>query len=138
MMLQFPTNKKIILFDGDCNLCQASVLFVIKYDKKDIFRFTSFQSERGTEILEYIGINLNQIDSIILFDPGIAYYYKSVAVLQIANELGGIFTLATIFKIIPTEIRNKIYDYIAKNRYKWFGKKESCGIPSIILKSKFL
>lgn len=138
IMLNLPENKKIILFDGVCNLCDASVQFIIKHDKNDDFRFVALQSELGQKILEHIGINPLNIDSIILYEPGIAYYYKSQAAIEIAKILGGFLQFGTIFRIIPTGIRNQLYDYIAKNRYKWYGKKESCMIPTPELKSKFL
>ena len=137
-MLNFPPNKKIILFDGVCNLCDSAVQFVIQNDKKDVFRFVALQSELGQDILKHIGIADKNIDSIILYEPGIAYYYKSSAAIQIAKSLGGFFQFGTIFRIIPTGISNQLYDYIAKNRYKWYGKKESCMIPTLELKSKFL
>jgi len=137
-MLNLPQNKKIILFDGVCNLCDSVVQFVIKHDKKDMFRFVALQSELGQEILKHIGINPTNIDSIILYEPGIAYYYKSQAALEIAKNLGGILHFGTIFRIIPAGIRNQHYDNIAKNRYKWYGKKESCMVPTLELKSKFL
>lgn len=137
-MQNLPPNKKIILFDGVCNLCNSAVQFVIQHDKKDVFRFVALQSELGKEILNHIGINPKNIDSIILYEPGIAYYYKSSAALQIAQNLGGFWHLGTIFRIIPTGISNQLYDFIAKNRYKWYGKNESCMIPTPELKSKFL
>lgn len=137
-MLHFPPNKKIILFDGECNLCDSAVQFVIQHDKKDVFRFVSLQSVLGQEILKHIGIKPANIDSIILYEPGIAYYYKSEAALQIAKSLGGFLHLGTLFRIIPTGIRNQLYDYIAQNRYKWYGKKENCLVPTPKLKSKFL
>ena len=137
-MLEFPKGKKIILFDGVCNLCEASVQFVIKYDKKDVFRFVALQSDLGKEIIKYIGLENKNIDSVILYEPGIAYNYKSAAALEIAKNLGGFFHLGTVFKLIPNGLRNLIYDYVAKNRYQWFGKKESCLVPTIELKSKFL
>ena len=137
-MQNLPPNKKIILFDGVCNLCNSAVQFVIKHDKKDSFRFVALQSELGREILAYIGIDAKNIDSIVLYEPGVAYYYKSDAAMQIAKNLKGVFSLATVFKILPTGIRNQVYDYIAKNRYKWYGKKENCMIPTPELKIKFL
>ena len=137
-MLNLPKDKKIILFDGVCNLCDSAVQFVIQNDKKDVFRFVALQSELGQDILKHIGIADKNIDSIILYEPGIAYYYKSQAALEIAKILGGFFHLGTVFRIIPTGISNQLYDYIAKNRYKWYGKKESCMIPTLELKSKFL
>lgn len=137
-MLDLPKNKKIILFDGVCNLCDKAVQFVIEHDKKDIFRFVSLQSELGQQILKHIGINPANIDSVILYQPGIAYYYKSAAAIEIARSLGGFFHFGTVFKLIPTEIRNRLYDYVAKNRYKWYGKKETCLVPSTQNINKFL
>ena len=137
-IIDLPKNKKIILFDGVCNLCNTSVQYVIKHDKKDLFRFVALQSETGQRILKHIGISTSNIDSIVLYEPGIAYYYKSNAALEIAKNLGGIFTYGTIFKIIPTSLRDSIYDYVAKNRYKWYGKQDNCMIPTQELKAKFL
>ncbi|MBP6585839.1 MAG: DUF393 domain-containing protein [Flavobacterium sp.] len=137
-MLDLPKNKKIILFDGVCNLCDSLLQFVIHHDKKDVFRFVALQSPLGQKIVNHIGIQNKNIDSVILYVPGVAYYYKSSAALEIARELGGFFHLGTVFKIIPTVLRNYIYDYVAKNRYSWYGKKASCMIPTPELKSKFL
>ncbi len=137
-MQELPKYKKIIIFDGICNLCNGAVQFIIKHDKKDAFRFVALQSDLGKEICNYIGVDQNKIDSIILYNPGVAYYYKSSAVLEISNYLGGFYSLLSIFKILPEKLRNYIYDYVAKNRYKWYGKKESCMIPTPELKSKFL
>jgi predicted DCC family thiol-disulfide oxidoreductase YuxK len=133
-----PQDKKIILFDGACNLCDSSVQYVIKHDKKDIFRFVALQSDLGQKILKHIGINPIHTNSIVLYEPGISYYYKSTAALQIAKVLSGVFTLARVFTLLPTGISDTIYDYIAKNRYKWYGKKEACMIPILELKAKFL
>ncbi|WP_396138866.1 thiol-disulfide oxidoreductase DCC family protein [Flavobacterium sp.] len=133
-----PKGKKIILFDGVCNLCDASVHFVIKYDKNDLFRFVALQSDLGQRIVKHIGINPMHIDSVILYEPGFAYYYKSSAVLEIAKGLSGIFTWATLFQILPTVLRDFIYDFVAKNRYKWYGKKEACLVPTPELLAKFL
>lgn len=137
-MKELPKDKKIILFDGLCNLCESAVQFVIKHDKKDEFRFVSLQSGLGQKILYHIGINRKNIDSIILYIPGVAYYYKSNAALQIARSLGGFFHFGTLFKIIPAGLRNLVYDYVATNRYKWYGKKEMCLLPTPELKAKFL
>ena len=137
-IIDLPKNKKIILFDGVCNLCNTSVQYVIKHDKKDLFRFVALQSETGQRIIKHIGISTSNIDSIVLYEPGVAYYYKSNAALEIAKNLGGIFTYGTIFKIIPTSLRDSIYDYVAKNRYKWYGKQDNCMIPTKELKDKFL
>ncbi|CAM3899927.1 MULTISPECIES: thiol-disulfide oxidoreductase DCC family protein [Flavobacterium] len=133
-----PKNKKIILFDGVCNLCDSSVQFIIKNDSKDVFRFTAIQSELGQEIIHHINIDTKLIDSIILYEPGVAYYHKAEAALLIARNLKGVYKLISYFNFLPKGLKNMVYDYIAKNRYKWYGKKDSCMIPTPELKSKFL
>ncbi|NMH29022.1 thiol-disulfide oxidoreductase DCC family protein [Flavobacterium sp. SE-s28] len=137
-MQNLPQGKKIILFDGVCNLCNSFVQYVIERDKKDTFRFASLQSEIGEEILNHIGIDRSKTDSIILYEPGIAYYYKSSAALEIAKSLSGFVSWSFGFKILPTAFRDWVYDYVAKNRYKWFGKQESCWLPTPELKGKFI
>ena len=133
-----PKDKKIILFDGICNLCNSSVQYVINQDTKDVFRFVALQSELGQKILRHIGIADKNIDSIVVYQPGIAYYYKSAALIEITKSLQGIFHYGLLFKILPISLRDIVYDYIAKNRYRWYGKKESCMIPTPELKTKFL
>ena len=133
-----PSGKKIILFDGVCNLCNDSVLKVIKYDKKNTFLFTALQSETGEKILEELGINTEEVDSIILYDPKKSYHIKSSAAFTVMNDYGGLWKLTQIFRILPAAFNNIFYDFIARNRYKWFGKKESCMIPTPELKAKFL
>ena len=132
-----PQNKKIILFDGVCNLCDSSVQFIIKKDKKDIFRFVALQSELGITILKHIGISRSNY-SIVLYEPGEAYYHKAEAVLKIGKTFGGLYTLLSVFSFLPKVLNDTIYDYIAKNRYKWYGKKESCMMPTPELSDKFL
>ncbi|NJM80759.1 MAG: DUF393 domain-containing protein [Flavobacterium sp.] len=133
-----PKDKKIILFDGVCNLCESSVQFIIKRDKKDIFRFVAIQSELGQKIIKHIGIDTPKTDSIILYIPRKAYYYKAEAALLIAKDLSGFYSALSYLSFIPNSIKNAVYDYIAKNRYKWYGKKEFCMIPTPELKAKFL
>jgi predicted DCC family thiol-disulfide oxidoreductase YuxK len=137
-MVDLLKNKKIILFDGICNLCNDSVLKVIKYDKKDHFVFAALQSKSGQDIINYLKIDVSKTDSIILYEPDVAYDIKSTAALKIMKDFGGFWVLTQVFEILPTPIRDYFYDYIAKNRYKWFGKKESCMIPTPELKAKFL
>lgn len=133
------SGKKIILFDGVCNLCNTMVNFVIERDTKDAFRLVALQSETGTAILKKIGLFHKNIDSIVLYEPGVAYFYKANAALEIAKSLGGIYSvLGYILNIFPDFILNFGYDIIAKNRYKWFGKQDACTIPTAELKSKFL
>jgi predicted DCC family thiol-disulfide oxidoreductase YuxK len=137
-MDNLPKDKKIILFDGLCNLCDTSVQYVIKHDKKESFRFVALQSDLGQKIIKHIGIDTTKTDSVILYEPRIAYYYKAEAAIRIVKEIGGIYSFLTIFSILPNAILNYIYDYIAKNRYKWYGKKETCLIPTEEQKVKFL
>jgi len=134
---ELPKGKKIILFDGVCNLCDKSVQFIIKRDTKDVFRFTTINSDIGEKIIKHIGFN-KKADSIILYEPGKAYYIKAEAVIKIAQNIGWPYNLISILSIIPKSITNYIYDYIAKNRYKWYGNKDECMIPSSEIKSKFL
>lgn len=133
---ELPKDKKIILFDGVCNLCDSSVQFVIKHDKKDIFRFVPLQSELGQKIISHIGAST--IDSTILYEPDKGYYYKAAVAFEILKEVKGVYSFLLIFSILPQSVVNFIYDYVAKNRYEWFGKKESCMIPTSEIQSKFL
>ena len=137
-MIQLPQHKQLVLFNGVCNLCDASVQYIIKHDKSDIFLFTALQSEVGQQIIKEFNIDTNKIDSIILYSNEHGISYKSTAALKIASKLGFPRNLLSVFLIIPGIIRNWVYDYIAKNRYKWYGKKEECMIPTPDLKSKFL
>ena len=137
-MQHLPQHKKIILFDGRCNLCNASVKFIIKRDSKDVFRFVSLQSDMGRKILGKLPLKIQKTDSIILFESDDAYFYKSEAIFEIAKSIGIIFYCLLIFRLIPTIISDKIYDHIAQNRYRWFGKKENCLLPTKDLVSKFL
>jgi len=130
-------NKSIIIFDGVCNLCNASVNFVIKNDKKEQFLFASFQSDAAKEILLHFNLkNLN--GGTVILVEGQKVYEKSTAVLKIAKRLDGPFKAFYAFFIVPKIFRDWVYDFIAKNRYKWFGKRDSCMMPSPELKNRFL
>jgi len=135
--MELPENKNIILFDGVCNLCNNAITFVIKRDPKDLFRYTPLQSDAGTYLCNKYTIDTTKVDSIILIQNNKAYI-KSTAALKIARHLSGFYPLFSLFLILPSIIRNWVYDYIANNRYKWYGKKESCMIPTPELKAKFL
>lgn len=130
--------KKIVLFDGVCNLCNNSVQWMIKRDAQDIFRFAALQSEIGQKLISERGIDPVKTDSIILIAPGIAYYTKSDAALQIGRHLNGYRTISKLLNLIPSRLRNIVYDFIARNRYKWYGKKEQCMVPTPELIGKFL
>lgn len=139
MINNIPKHNKLILFDGVCNLCNSSVLFVIKRDKKNVFLFAPLQSKIGQAIINEFNIDTVQTDSILLYNPETRKIYsKSTAALKIAKSLSFPTKTLSIFLIIPSFIRNWVYDFIAKNRYKWFGKKQSCMIPTQELNAKFL
>lgn len=138
MSIDLEKNKQLILFDGVCNLCDASVQYVIKHDKNDLFRYTTLQGEVGQAIIKTYGVDTDKMDSILLYSPENGISYKSTAALKIASKLGFPRHLMVVFLIVPAFIRNWVYDFIAQNRYKWYGKKEECMIPTKELKSKFL
>ncbi|WP_299521769.1 thiol-disulfide oxidoreductase DCC family protein [Winogradskyella sp.] len=139
MIKDIPKNKQLILFDGVCNLCNSSVLYVIRRDKSNTFLFAPLQSKIGTEIINAFNIDTEETDSIILFNPKERkIYHKSSAALRIAKLLGFPTNLLVVFFIIPTFLRNLVYDFVARNRYKWFGRKDSCMIPTPELQAKFM
>jgi len=137
-MADLPKSKKLVLFDGICNLCNSSIQYIIKHDKKEVFMFATLQGDKGQEIVKQFNIDTNKVDSIILYTNDKGIKTKSSAGLAIVSKLGFPTNLATVFYIIPVFIRNFFYDYIAKNRYKWYGKKESCMIPTPELQERFL
>jgi predicted DCC family thiol-disulfide oxidoreductase YuxK len=129
-----PTDHGLILFDGVCNLCSNSVQLIIKNDRKDYFRFASLQSDLGVALKKQYNITT---DSIVLVEDG-KVYTQSSAALMIARRLKGAYPLLYGFMILPRMIRNTVYAWIARNRYRWFGKKEACWIPTPELKNKFI
>jgi predicted DCC family thiol-disulfide oxidoreductase YuxK len=130
-------SQDIVLFDGVCNLCNAAILFIIKRDKNNRFKFAPLESDAGKELLSMHQIDSSKIDSIVLIS-GDSAFAKAGAALRISKHLTGLWPLLYSLVIIPRCISDVVYDFIARNRYKWFGKKESCMIPTPELKSKFL
>ncbi len=128
-------NHDIVLFDGVCNFCNSSINLVIDNDPNVYFKFVSLQSTLGQTLTEKY--QLKNIDTVILISNNKAYT-KSTAALKIAKKLKGLWPLTNIFIIIPTFVRDIVYDIIAKNRYKWFGKSDSCRMPTPELKERFL
>jgi len=129
--------KQIILFDGVCNLCNTSVQFVIQRDTSGKFNYAALQSVAGQKLLKENNLPANEFYSIILIKNG-EVFQRSRAALEIARGLSGLWPLLYVFVIVPPFIRNGIYNWIAKNRYRWFGRKEECMIPTPELKSRFL
>lgn len=138
MMLDPATiNNPVILFDGVCNLCCSSVQFIIKRDHKKRFRFASLQSGFGKSITQNAGLNETDLSSFILREEG-KIYTQSTAVLMVVKKLSALWPMLYVFIILPLFIRNAVYQFIAKNRYKWFGKKAECWIPSKELDELFI
>lgn len=127
----------IILFDGVCNLCNEAVNFVIKRDTGNVFKFTPLQEKQGVLLLKMHAVDTQKLDSIVLIENE-KVYVKSSAALRIARKMSNLWPLFFVLLIIPSFIRDGVYDFIAKNRYKWFGKKEQCMIPTPGFREKFL
>lgn len=129
--------QPIILFDGLCNFCNGAVNFIIRHDKKAVFKFAALQSKKGQELVEKFNLPTTNFDSLVLIENGKAYK-QSTAGLRLYNKLPWYWKWTQVFWIVPGFLRNGIYDLIAKNRYKWFGKKETCMIPAPEVKNRFL
>ena len=129
--------ENIVLFDGVCNLCNGLVRFIIKRDKEGKFKFASLQSETGQQKLEHFGLAKNEFESFVLI-RGDKYYLRSTGILKLLRDLGGIWKLFYVFIIIPRPLRDLLYNAIAKSRYKIFGRRDVCMIPTPELKERFL
>ena len=127
----------VILFDGVCNLCNTAVQFVIERDPTAIFRFAALQSDFGQEILAKNALITEGGDTMILVEKG-QVYDRSTAALRIAKRLSGGIKFLSVFLIVPKPIRDFVYKIIARNRYRWFGKQETCWLPTKELKARFL
>lgn len=128
----------ILYFDGVCNLCNATVQWVIKRDKQEHFRFASLQSEVGQSMLMPHFPEKSMIPNSVLLEIDGRLYAKSSAAIKLLQMLGGVYKLSVIAWAIPRFIRDAVYDFIARNRYKWYGKRDSCMLPTPELKSRFL
>ncbi len=127
----------VLLFDGVCNLCNASVQWILKRDKLGQFRFAALQSALGQTLLQERGLSGENFDTVVLI-AGNNTFLRSDAPLEIARRLGGFWRLFYVFKVLPRPLRDAIYNFIARNRYRWFGQKESCMLPDPAWKGRFL
>lgn len=127
----------LLLFDGVCNLCNASVQWVIRHDPAGVFRFASLQSEKGKELLQQYNLPAGELNTVVLVDGGKAFTRSDVP-LRIFKIMGGGWSVLTVFSIVPKFIRDAVYDWIARNRYRWFGKKDECWLPTPELRARFL
>lgn len=129
--------KSVLLFDGVCNLCNSSVQFILARDPKAKFRFASLQSDEGQELLQAFEDRPSDLSSVVLIEDG-QLYARSDAALRVARQLSGGWPLLYAFIVLPRALRDAVYNWIARNRYRWFGKRDSCMIPSPELRSRFL
>jgi predicted DCC family thiol-disulfide oxidoreductase YuxK len=130
-------NRPIVFFDGVCNLCSRGVQFIIRHDKKKKFLFASLQGNKGQETLHRFKLPSHFLNSFIVVEDD-KVYTRSAAALRVAKQLGGGWSLLYALIIIPPFIRNALYDLVARNRYKWFGKKEECWVPTAELRERFI
>lgn len=127
----------IVLFDGVCNLCSGSVQFLLKRDPEGRFRFAPLQSDAGRSLLAEHGLAVDSLSSVVLIEGG-RVWQESAAALRIARHLRGPWKLLRIFVIVPRPLRDLVYRWIARNRYRWFGKAETCWLPTPELEERFL
>jgi len=130
--------QKIILFDGVCNLCNGSVIFILENEKEPVFQFASIQSQAGRELLEWCGLPAEYNQAVVLIDRG-ELYLGSTAALKIGQQLGFPWSFfADMGFVVPKFIRDWVYAQIAKHRYQWFGKRNVCMVPTVASESRFL
>jgi len=127
----------IVFFDGVCNLCNNSVNFIIRHDKNKVFHFASLQWKVSQSILGDRYPENEHYESVIYCEKG-EIFQRSEAALRIASKLDVPYSFLSFFRIVPAFLRDPVYMYISKNRYKWFGKKDSCMLPTPSLKNRFL
>ncbi len=132
-----PPEHPVLLFDGVCNLCNGSVQWVIQHDPEARFRFASLQSEAGQALLHQHNLPTTEMNTVVLID-GEKAYTRSDVPLQIFGKMGGAWPVLAALSIVPRFIRDAVYDWIARNRYRWFGKQEACWLPTPALKERFL
>jgi predicted DCC family thiol-disulfide oxidoreductase YuxK len=127
----------LILFDGVCNFCNSSVNFVIKRDKKALIQFTPLQSEKGRLFKRQYGLPEADMKSFIFIEDD-KVYTRSTAAFKVCRHLSGLWPLCYGFMVIPKFLRDGVYNWVAKNRYKWFGQRQECMIPTPEVKARFL
>ena len=127
----------ILLFDGVCHLCQGSVKFVLKRDRHERFRFAALQSPAGQKLLREYGLDPKVLNSLVLIEGGQSYQ-RSAGVLRLLKGLGGLWSLLYVFILVPRPLRDAAYDLLARNRYRWFGRDESCLMPTADIRRRFL
>ena len=136
-MSAYNDSHPLLLFDGVCNLCNGAVQFIIDRDKRNLFRFASLQSELGRSVLRKYDIDSTSLDTVVLVQKGRAYTHSEAA-LRTAAQLDGGYRLLSVFRILPRFFRDGVYRFIARNRYRWFGREEACRLPRPEWRAKFV
>ncbi len=134
---EITSGRPVLLFDGVCNLCNASVLFVIRRDRRSHFRFASLQSEAGQALLERFHLPANEFETFVLVEDG-RCFVRSTAALRVVRKLNGLWPFLYVLIVIPGPIRDLLYNFAARRRYRWFGKREACMVPTPEQRSRFL
>ena len=127
----------VLLFDGVCNLCNGFINFIIDQDPEGYFMFAPLQSEVATEMLADFGLTNEALDSVVMIEDG-RCYRRSTAALMVSRRLGGVWAWLYVFMVVPRPLRDLVYDWVATNRYRWFGKREKCRVPTPELQARFL
>ena len=131
-----PDDAPLLLFDGDCNLCHGAVQFVIRRDRRARFRFAALQSEAGRRALQRVGAPPTLPDSMVLVHRG-RFWTRSGAALAVARRLPFPWPCASVFWLVPAPLRDLVYGWIARNRYRWFGRRSECWVPTPALRARF-
>lgn len=137
MMESRESEGIVVLFDGVCNLCNGAVQFIIRRDKRGRFCFASLQSDVGQGLLRGHGVAPHGLYSMIVVEDGVLYE-RSDAALRIARRLPGLWPVLGVFGVLPRRMRDGLYNFVAKNRYRWFGKRDVCMMPDPALRGRFL
>jgi predicted DCC family thiol-disulfide oxidoreductase YuxK len=136
-MDKFMNSQAVILFDGVCNFCNSVVAFVIRHDHEGYFKFAPLQSEAARRLVSGFKFQVSNFDSIALVENN-SVVFKSTAALRIARKLGALWPLLYAFIIVPRPLRDAAYSWIARNRYRWFGKRDACMVPAADVRSRFI
>ncbi|MBY0013249.1 thiol-disulfide oxidoreductase DCC family protein [Paenibacillus typhae] len=135
--ISLEAGQAVVLIDGVCHLCQGLVRFIIPRDPTGRIKFAPLQSDKGRELLLAAGLESDRLDTVVLLENG-RIYTESSAVLRIARKLRFPWPAAYLFIIVPPPLRNAVYRLVARNRYRWFGRDESCLLPTPDIKRRFL
>lgn len=135
--------RTVILFDGVCNLCNASVQFILRRDTRRLFQFASMQSEAGQRLLQQVGLSSTDMDTFVVVEQAedgssSRIYTRSEAAIQVVSKLRQPWPLVRLVWWVPRPIRDGLYSWVSRNRYRWFGKRQTCMVPTPDIRERFL